>query len=141
MTSLLLRNKNIHTHWTIRMDICTLKSETGYRSYLHYFPFALMKSYMLIKLSFLYFQNIPTPFTLLLIPLEIRFHEFSRWFPAGIYLFRVKNRNSRTICEICSKLTIKTPERRQWRYSGVFIVNFEHILHLVLLFVLLTLNR
>ena len=30
--------------------------------------------------------------------------------------------------EICSKLTIKTPERRYWRRSGVFIVNFEHIL-------------
>ena len=28
---------------------------------------------------------------------------------------------------ICLKLTIKTPERRHWRYSGVFIVNFEHI--------------
>ena len=27
-------------------------------------------------------------------------------------------------CEICSKLTIKTPERRQLRRSGVFIVNF-----------------
>ena len=27
-------------------------------------------------------------------------------------------------------LTIKTPERRQWRRSGVFIVNFEHISHL-----------
>ena len=23
---------------------------------------------------------------------------------------------------------MKTPERRQWRRSGVFIVNFEHIL-------------
>ena len=28
------------------------------------------------------------------------------------------------------KLTIKTPERRHWRLSGVFIFNFEHILHL-----------
>ena len=29
------------------------------------------------------------------------------------------------MCEICSKLTtIKTPERRQWRCSGVFIVMF-----------------
>ena len=28
---------------------------------------------------------------------------------------------------MCSKLTIKTPERRQWRLSGVFIVNFEHV--------------
>ena len=33
-----------------------------------------------------------------------------------------------------SKLTIKTPERRYWRRSGVFIVNFEHISHLVLVF-------
>ena len=26
----------------------------------------------------------------------------------------------------CSKLTIETPERHQWRRTGVFIVNFEH---------------
>ena len=31
------------------------------------------------------------------------------------------------ICEICSKLTIKTPKRRQWRRFGVFMVNVEHI--------------
>ena len=31
---------------------------------------------------------------------------------AGIYLLIVNNRNTRTRCEICSKLTIKTPERR-----------------------------
>ena len=61
--------------------------------------------------------------------------------PAGIYLFKVNNRNTRTRCEICSKLTINTPERRQWRRSGVFIVNFEHISHLVLVFLLLTLGR
>ena len=35
---------------------------------------------------------------------------------------------------------IKTPERRHWRYSGAFIVNFGHISHLVLEFLLLTLN-
>ena len=29
--------------------------------------------------------------------------------PAGIYLLKVNNRNTRTRCEICSKLTIKTP--------------------------------
>ena len=29
-------------------------------------------------------------------------------YPAGKYLFKVNNRNSRIICEICSKLTIKT---------------------------------
>ena len=47
--------------------------------------------------------------------------------PAGIYLFKVNNGNTRTMFEICSKLTIKTPERRQLRRSGVFIVNFEQI--------------
>ena len=35
-----------------------------------------------------------------------------RHTPAGIYLLKVNNRNTRTRCEICSKLTIKTPERR-----------------------------
>ena len=39
--------------------------------------------------------------------------------------------------EICSKLTIKIPERRHWRRSGIFIVNFKHISRLVLV---LTLN-
>ena len=34
---------------------------------------------------------------------------------------------------------MKTPERRR-RRSGVFIVNFEHISHLVLVFLLLTLK-
>ena len=34
-------------------------------------------------------------------------------FPVGVYLFKVNNRNTRTRCEICSKLTVKTPERRQ----------------------------
>ena len=32
--------------------------------------------------------------------------------PAGIYLLKVNNRNTRTRCVICSKLTIKIPERR-----------------------------
>ena len=55
-------------------------------------------------------------------------------------MFKGNNRNTRLKCEIYSKLTIKIPERRQWRSSGVFIVNFEHISHLVLVFLLLTLS-
>ena len=44
-------------------------------------------------------------------------------------------------CEICSKLTIKTPKRRQWCRFGVFIVSFENIFHtFVLVFLSLTLN-
>ena len=31
--------------------------------------------------------------------------------PASLYLLKVSNRNIRTRCEICSKLTIKTPEK------------------------------
>ena len=60
--------------------------------------------------------------------------------PVGIYLLKVNNRNTRIKCEICSKLTIKAPESRQWRRSDVFIANFEHISHLTLVFLLLTLN-
>ena len=47
----------------------------------------------------------------------------------------------------CSKLTTETLEQsvkyvqmRQWRRSGVFTVNFKHISHLVLVFLMLTLN-
>ena len=61
--------------------------------------------------------------------------------PVGIYLLKVNNRNSRMRCEICLKLTIKTPEQRQSRRSGVFIVNVEHISHFVIVFLLLTLCR
>ena len=43
--------------------------------------------------------------------------------------------------EICSKLTIKTPERHQWRCLGVFIVNFEQISHIALFFPLPNLNK
>ena len=38
-------------------------------------------------------------------------------------------------------LTIKTPERRYWRRSGVFIVKFGHISHLFLVFLLLIVKK
>ena len=47
--------------------------------------------------------------------------------PASNYMLKVNNRNTRTRYGLCLMLTIKTPERRQWRRSGVFIVvNFKH---------------
>ena len=75
-----------------------------------------------------------------------RFHTFTREksssnHPANVYLFKVNNRNTRKRCEICSKLTIKTTERSHWRRSGVFIVNFEHIAHFFLMFLLLNLSK
>ena len=50
------------------------------------------------------------------------------------YLLKVNKRNTKKRCEIRSKLTIKTPNRR----SRAFVVNFEHISHLclVLLFMI-----
>ena len=56
-------------------------------------------------------------------------------------MLKVNNRHNRKRREKHSKLTIKTPERRQWSCSGVFINNFVHILHLFLVFLLLTLNK
>ena len=55
-------------------------------------------------------------------------------FPAGIYLLKVNNTNTTTIQQY--NTTIQHARRR----SSVFIVNFEHISHLVLMFLLLTLN-
>ena len=58
--------------------------------------------------------------------------------PASICLFKVIIRKIKTKSEICSKSTIKTPERC---HSGVFIVNLEQISHVDLVFPLLTLNK
>ena len=52
--------------------------------------------------------------------------------PANIYFFKVNNKVNRK--------DIRTTSWRQWRRSDVFIVNFEHISHFFLLFILLTLN-
>ena len=57
-----------------------------------------------------------------------------RFGPVGIYLHKVNNRSTTARREICSELTIETPELRQWRHYGIFIVNFKHISHLVLRF-------
>ena len=56
-------------------------------------------------------------------------------------MLKVNYRKTRTRYEICSKLTIETPEQRFWRRSGVFIVNFEHISNIVVVFLLITLSK
>ena len=52
----------------------------------------------------------------------------------SIYLFKVNHENPRAICETYSELTIITPQRPKGRRSGVFIVNFEQVLHIDLVF-------
>ena len=48
-----------------------------------------------------------------------------------VMLSNVSNGNTRTICEFCSKVTVKKPELCHSRRSGVFITNFEQISHIV----------
>ena len=51
--------------------------------------------------------------------------------PASIYFFKVNSGKKRITYEICSKLrTIKTTEQS----NEVFIVNFEYISHIALVF-------
>ena len=53
-------------------------------------------------------------------------------YPSDIYVLKVLHRNTGTRCKIWSKLTIKTPEQRHWRRSGVLTVNFDHISQLAI---------
>ena len=69
--------------------------------------------------------------------MSLTFNNFNT-FLVGINMFKVKKKNSRTRCEICLKLTIKTQERRQFAIS---IFNSEHVLHFVLVLLKLTLNK
>ena len=60
-------------------------------------------------------------------------------------ILKINNRNPRksyeTSSKLTSKLTIKTPARRHWCCSVVFILRFEYISHFFLLFLLITLNK
>ena len=61
-------------------------------------------------------------------------------YPADIYMLKFNNKSTRTTCEICSELSVKTPERPHWCRFVVFTVCYERNLNLVLVFVLLILN-
>ena len=57
--------------------------------------------------------------------------EIKTFTKVGNYMLKSNNRSIRAGSEICSKLTVKTPEWRHWLRYGVFILNLEHVLHLV----------
>ena len=69
--------------------------------------------------------------------MNLTFNNFNT-FLVGINIFKVNKENTGTRCEICSKLTIKTPEKCQFAIS---IFKCEHILQLVLVLLKLTLNK
>ena len=75
--------------------------------------------------------------------LTIKTQEGRHWRRSkeNIYLFKFINRNTKKGFQIYLMLTIKTQEGRHWRRSKVFIVKFEQISHIFLMFLLLTLNR
>ena len=45
-------------------------------------------------------------------------HSQSLRYPSGIYVFKVNNAKSKTMREICSKLTVKAPE---WRTMSSYL--------------------
>ena len=63
----------------------------------------------------------------LLLNLDIALSAWLTTIPENIYLLKVNYRNTKKRYEICLKLTIKTPERRRWCRSDVFIFNFDSI--------------
>ena len=62
-------------------------------------------------------------------------------YPTGACFFEINNINTRKRWKICSKLTLKTPRQHPWRRSCLFVVNVDQISHMVLVFLLLTLNK
>ena len=99
-----------------------------------YLFFFLLKMYRFRELLW---QNCFTPYR---VYCYFMWHLVIKYFcscPANIYLFKVNYRNTEKRCEVCSKLTIKAPEKRQWRRSGDFIVNFKHTSQLFSVFLLL----
>ena len=61
--------------------------------------------------------------------------QFKNQNPAGNYMLKINDGNTRTRFKICSKL------QKKHQNDAIGAVNFEHITHLVLVFLLLTLSR
>ena len=55
------------------------------------------------------------------------FKTWEMYIPPANYIFIVINRNTRTKCEMCSKLTVKIPEKRQILKAPATFSNFESI--------------
>ena len=61
-------------------------------------------------------------------------------FKTNLDLLKVNNIHTRLRCGICSKLTMNSTERYQWRRNDLFIDNFEHVSLFILVFLLLNLG-
>ena len=56
--------------------------------------------------------------------------------PENKYMLKAHNNNIRKRCETWERL-----ERHHWCNFSIFVVNFEHVLHLILVYLLLNLNK
>ena len=88
--------------------------------------------YLVFPFDFIFYKIIPPRVTI------IKFNQFVT--QPAMTCSKLTIETLKQGVEICSSLTVKTPERRQRQGSGVFIVKLEHTLHLVLVFLLLTLS-
>ena len=122
MNFLIYRRVYIRVVYT-RLDICT--------DYI-YLCEPLFEVLQYIK--YLSFGNNFHSSCVILICLNKNFPFIPFSIPENLYLFKVNKRITRKKWEICLKLTINTPERRHWCWSGVFIVNFELIPQLLYLY-------
>ena len=52
-------------------------------------------------------------------------HSSGLIFSVGIYLFKVKNGNTRTVREICPNITRKKQEWRHWGLSSAFFLTLN----------------
>ena len=56
-----------------------------------------------------------------------QFHTPGDFISVGIYLFKVNNSNTRSRCEIYSKVTITTPEQCEWPIFVQWVIIIFHL--------------
>ena len=66
--------------------------------------------------------------------MNYKYMVFDRYEIDHDFFIKVNNRNTRTMCEISSKLSIKTLEWHHWRHFCVVFADFEHISNFALCF-------
>ena len=104
---------------------------TNYRSYFNFTHLLTEVTSLSVMLSNHYFRDKIPVSALMKINFRRSLHgvnsiqDYSNPLAAGIYLFKVNNGNTGTMCEIYSKLTIKTSEWRHWRRSAVYLLTLN----------------
>ena len=110
----------------------TKRASSHWKSSLRWWPISLIQNY-----QFKFESEFDIKFELEF-EIEFSFYVSLKLNPASNFMFKVNNINTIRRCEICSKLTIKIPERHLWYLysqlwtyftpcSSVSIVNFEQV--------------